>query len=612
MALGISIRWSAFLKSLGVLGAVVATGCSSSSSGAGGGAPMTQEDAAVTFPATDSNSSCQATITQGGLKGKAAGTTCEYLGIPYGAPPTGALRFMPPQPAASWTTTRDATAFGPSCLQAGSALGAVGTTSEDCLSVNVYTPQAAPSHPLPVMVFIYGGAFTSGSSSLYDGAPMSEKGPVVVVSLNYRLGALGFLALPQIDSARPGAPSGSDGIRDQQLALKWVKDNVATFHGDATNVTVFGESAGSASTCIHLVSPGSQGLANRYIMESGACVGKAAELDTQAQSYQTGQELASSFCLPGTDAGASSDGSPGTDAGASSDGSAASDASPPDEAGVTSQPLPADVLTCLQAADPMQLMTWVPPASAPQTGVGALLGNLLGPPFNPTVEGPGGVLPDLPSNLIAKGSYNKDAAILAGTNKNEWGLFVDLATSPLLGGSSSSPLNVTTAAQLDQGIEKIYGAAAAQVEAQYPATDATAPQVFIDLVTDYAFRCPTRALARATLAQGTKTYYLYSYEIGPAWHSFELVPLFNVTALTALGATNPSKAFTSEMLGYWTQFATTGDPNGPGDAGAPAWPAYDATGDQYLQLLDPTPMASAHLRQAQCDFWDTFTAATSM
>ena len=164
------------------------------------------------------------------------------------------------------------------------------------LGQRVHAPGGAPG-PLPVMVFIYGGAFTSGSSSLYDGQAMSEKGPVVVVTMNYRLGALGFLALPELDGTRPGAPSGSDGIRDQQLALKWVHDNVATFHGDANNVTVFGESAGSMSTCIHLVSPGSQGLANRYIMESGACVGKSTLLATEAQAYRIGQELASSILL---------------------------------------------------------------------------------------------------------------------------------------------------------------------------------------------------------------------------------------------------------------------------------------------------------------------------
>jgi para-nitrobenzyl esterase len=570
---------------LGLLGITVVAACGSSSSGA------STVDAAAVYPASDSNPMCQATITQGGLTGKLTGATCEYLGVPYGAAPTAQLRFMPPKPAPGWSAPRDATAFGPSCLQAGALLGLAATdVSEDCLSVNVFTPKVAPAQPLPVMVFIYGGAFNSGSSSTYDAQPMSEKGPVVVVTMNYRVGALGFLALPELDSLRTGNPSGSDGIRDQQLALKWVQDNIATFHGDKTNVTVFGESAGSASTCIHIVSPGSQGLANRYILESGSCVGKSTELSTQAESYQVGSEILASFCAGGGDGGAA-------EAGASDGGEepAAFDASA------------ASVLACLQSANATDLMGWLPPASAPKTGLGAILGNLLGPPFGPTIEGPGGVLPDLPANLIAAGNFNKDAAILAGTNENEFGLFVLLATNPALGGSTSSRLNITTQAQLNSGIESVFGATAApQIETLYPSTDATAQQVFIQMVTDYAFRCPTRDLARQTMAQGTKTYYLYSYNIGKAWHSFELVPLFDVTEIEALGATNPSKGYIQEMLGYWTQFAATGNPNAPGDAGAPTWPAYSLTAEPYLQLEDPTPMASTDLATTQCQFWDTF------
>jgi para-nitrobenzyl esterase len=576
---------------LGLLGITFIAACSSSSGG--GAAVTTPTDAGTptTYPALDSNTACQATVAQGGLKGKVTGATCEYLGIPYGAPPTEALRFMPPQPAPAWSAMRDATAYGPSCLQAGSTLGSVGATSEDCLSLNVFTPQAAPAKPLPVMVFIYGGAFTSGSSSLYDGQGLSERGPVLVVSMNYRLGALGFLSLPELNSQRSGAPSGSDGIRDQQLALKWVQENIATFHGDPTNVTVFGESAGSTSTCIHIVSPGSVGLANRYMMESFACVGTQAELNTQAQSYQISEELAASFCSGGADGG--------TGEGGATDGGDFDATSP-------------SVLTCLRAADPTQLMAWVPSASAPQTGTGALLGNLLGPPFAPTVEGVGGVLPDLPVNLIKSGKFNKDATVLAGTNANEWGLFVYLGTNAAFGGSATSPLNITSAAQLNQGIATVYGAQAPMVEAQYPATDATAPQVFVDLVTDDVFRCPTRAMAREMMAQGTKNYYLYSYDIGKAWHSFELVPLFNVSELTLLGATKPSSGFINQMQGYWTQFAATGNPNAASDAGAPMWPSYTTATDQYLQLVDPTPMAISNFRKPQCDFWDSFVPTSAM
>ena len=586
--------------------AALALGCSSSSEGAsatstdGGGADGSGADgggggAVDANPANESNSACKATVTQGGLTGKAVGATCEYLGIPYGAPPTGPLRFMPPQPAPPWSTPRDATAFGPSCLQATSGLGSAGTTSEDCLSLNVYTPKEPASKPLPVMVFIYGGAFDSGSSSLYNGQALSEKGPVVLVTMNYRLGALGFLALPELDSERTGAPSGADGIRDQQLALKWVHDNVDIFHGDPANVTVFGESAGGTSTCIHVVSPASQGLANRFIIESGLCAGGATEITTQAQAYEVGAELSASVC-----------GGAGSADGGTADGGTAEGGAP--DAGVSDAGA-ADVLACLRAADPMRLVTWTPPPGSPSESA---IGNLLGPPFSPTVvPGTGSVLPDTMINLVKAGSFDKNATVLAGSNANEWGLFVALATNPKYGGSSSSPLNITTAAQYTAAIEATYGSGASEVEAEYDApgtvTDATAAQTDIDMATDYAFRCPARAFARAMLASGAQHYYLYEYNIGPSWHSFELVPLFNLTSLTALTAINPSMGYSDEMRGYWTQFAATGDPNGASDGGAPTWPGYDATSDQYLELLDPTPMTITNLRKAQCDFWDSYT-----
>jgi para-nitrobenzyl esterase len=128
---------------------------------------------AASYPDSDSNTQCRATITQGGLVGVVTGKTCEYLGIPYAAPPTGALRFMPPQPASGWSSPRTAMSFGPSCPQATAALVAPGNTSEDCLTVNVYTPQAAPPGPVPVMVFLHGGGFTTGSTSLEDGQRLS-------------------------------------------------------------------------------------------------------------------------------------------------------------------------------------------------------------------------------------------------------------------------------------------------------------------------------------------------------------------------------------------------------------------------------------------------------
>jgi para-nitrobenzyl esterase len=554
------------LISLGACSSSSNQGAASNSDGGSG------DSGGMTSPST---ADCKATVTQGPLGGKIVESTCEYLGIPYAQPPTDNLRFMPPEPAGAFKTSPlDATAYGASCPQTSSLLSAgIGTPSEDCLFVNVFTPQNAPAAPLPVMVFIYGGGFNSGSSSLYNGVPLSEKGPAVVVTLNYRLGALGFLALPELDAQRGGKPSGSDGIRDQQLALQWVQDNISVFHGDPNNVTVFGESAGSLSTCIHLVSPGSQGLAKRYIMESVACVGNGEAIDSQQQAYTVGEAFASSLC--GADAGV-----------------ATGDAE--------------DLLACLRAQPTGNILMWEPAAgSIPESPTTQLLGTILGPPFTPTVEGQGGVLPDTPANLIAQGSFNTSAEIIAGTNLNEFGLFTDIAS--LTG--EAPQIEISTAAGLEQGLTTAFGANDSAVEQQYqPITDANAQQVLINIVTDYAFRCPMRQLGQMVQAKGLSNFYLYSYEVGKAWHSFELEPLFDETALAVLGDTSPSAAFTQTMLGYWTQFATSGNPNGAGDGGAPNWPTNVFTGsDQYLQFLDPTPDVMAHLAQANCEFWANFT-----
>jgi para-nitrobenzyl esterase len=540
--------------SLGLLG------CGSSSGSGGGGSPDGGSGAAV------SNAMCMASVTQGALKGALATDTCEYLGIPYGVPPTGALRFMPPQPAAAWKGTRNATQLGATCMQA-SGLGAAGggSASEDCLFVNVYTPQHLPAKPLPVMVFIHGGAYTIGSGGQYDPRGLSEAGPVVAVTFNYRLGALGFLALPELDAQRTGAPSGSDGIRDQQLALKWVKDNIATFGGDPGNVTVFGESAGAMSTCIHIASPGSQGLAQRFLMESGSCV-NGPLLGKPADRYELSGELLASVCPSDADGGAGA-------------------------------------LDCLRAASADAINAWTP-SMAQLTALGgtaALTGNALGAPFYPIVEGAGGVLPDTPENLIRAGQFAKSATVAAGTNAHEWGLFA--VTLASLGASN---LQVTTVAQLQAGITQIFGATrAAAVETQYQvnqATDAMAQQIYIDLVTDYTFRCPARDLARLMLAHGTSTFYLYLYDFGRSYHSDELPALFTIGGLGSLGGTPPTPALAKDMKAYWTQFAATGSPNGPGTS--VMWPEYATATDEHLVLADP-PMAGSQLDMNNCDFWDT-------
>jgi para-nitrobenzyl esterase len=202
----------------------------------------------------------------GSVQGKTAGATAEYLGIPYAAPPVGALRWQPPHPAASWPGVRQATSFAPACAQPASPPGA-GSTSEDCLYLNVFAPAGAKDRNLPVMVWIYGGSLLTGESNDYNPAALVGNG-VIVVTINYRLGALGFLADTALASA-PGGPSGDYGLMDQQAALRWVQGNIGGFGGDARNVTLFGESAGGLSVLAQLASPSARGLFQRAIVESG-------------------------------------------------------------------------------------------------------------------------------------------------------------------------------------------------------------------------------------------------------------------------------------------------------------------------------------------------------
>jgi para-nitrobenzyl esterase len=205
-----------------------------------------------------------AATANGAVRGLASGAVDEFLGIPYAAPPVGALRWQPPQPAASWSGVRDATQFAPHCPQVAGPFGEA-STSEDCLYLNVFTPTGGGRHP--VMVWIHGGALVSGESNDYDPTALVADG-VTVVTINYRLGALGFLAHPALAGAN--GQSGDYGLMDQQAALRWVQRNIANFGGDPRNVTIFGESAGGLSVLSQVASPQARGLFQKAIAESGS------------------------------------------------------------------------------------------------------------------------------------------------------------------------------------------------------------------------------------------------------------------------------------------------------------------------------------------------------
>jgi para-nitrobenzyl esterase len=220
-----------------------------------------------------------ATVAGGQVQGTAAEGVASFKGIPFAAPPTGARRWRPPEPVQPWSGVKQATAFGPACMQDTAVFAQMGmaraSVSEDCLYLNVWTPAHTAGEKLPVMVWIYGGAFTSGATSIptYDGTNLARRG-VIVVSVAYRVGPFGFLATPEL-SRESGHGSGNYGLEDQIAGLKWVQGNIAAFGGDPSRVTVFGESAGGIAVSMLAQSPLAKGLFQRAISESGGNFGPA-------------------------------------------------------------------------------------------------------------------------------------------------------------------------------------------------------------------------------------------------------------------------------------------------------------------------------------------------
>src|SRR6202140_5049435 len=208
-------------------------------------------------------------LPEGRLSGIVLGGVTAFRGIPYAAPPVGPLRWRPPRPAARWPGVRAARQVGAICPQADNGVGPL-PMSEDCLTLNVYAPSLRPPAPLPVMFWIHGGGLVNGSgtAALYDGTELARQG-VVVGTIKYRLGRLGFFAHPALSRERPTEPKANFGLMDQIAALQWVQRNIRAFGGDPGNVTIFGESAGGYAVNLLMISPAARGLFHRVICESG-------------------------------------------------------------------------------------------------------------------------------------------------------------------------------------------------------------------------------------------------------------------------------------------------------------------------------------------------------
>ena len=523
--------------------------------------PIGPEEAGVAA----AQSACFISLADGDVQGANLGSACAFLGIPYAASPAGNNRWRSPQAPTPWAGVLNATGTPVACPSVNLA-GPTPVFSglEDCLKLNVWVPNPVPTGPAPVIVWIHTGAFTAASGFFagHRGQALAAETGAIVVAPNYRLAAFGFLAHTALAAEDPRGASGNYGLLDQQAALRWVSDNIAQFGGDPTNVTIAGTSAGGQSVGFQLVSPGSEGLFHRAIIQSAYPTSRWTS-DTEAKA-QGGAFAAALGC---------------TD--------------------------PAQVLTCMRAASREAVLTALPQGAQ----------QVVEPPgrsfWEPSVDGV--VIPNQPRIHFESGDFHRVPTIV-GFNRDEgWGSF----TSRFI--TLSFPSGVSLA-QYEGWVMNEFGPYAPSVLGLYPASRSSPIETMARLVGDVQFVCEARRVARAIDRTGTPVY-VYSYEyiidqLSPDFvlHGVEGNILFgnNYSPPIFPGHTLDAadQALHSKMAGYWTGFAASGNPN-RGDEAAFSWPRFNRPNglgrgtDKYI-VLDSVIGEGTRLREAQCDFFEPF------
>lgn len=465
----------------------------------------------------------QVATAEGAVQGKAAGAVRTFQGIPYAAPPTGARRWKEPQPVRPWATTLDARAPRSACAQPDSPPVSIpGGGSESCLHLNVTTPAARTAGRLPIIVWIHGGSFTYGDGASYRAAKLAAaRQGAVVVTVNYRLGAFGFLSAPGLR-----APANL-GLLDQQAALKWVKRNAAAFGGDPRNVTLMGQSGGGYSVCAQLVSPGARGLFHKAIVQSAGCVGPDGSF-TRTQAEAKGRAVA-------------------------------------EAAGCKS---PRTVGSCLRRTSTADLVKASGAAPGPDPDAASEHNG-----YRPVVDGK--ILPEAPAQALAAGRFAR-VPVLHGSTHDEM--------SGLAGLDEAMTGKPLTAEGYAAKVTEKFKDKAPAVLAEYPASAHPSPGAALSAVlTDSEWSTSAldtqRALAHHTsvhaydFAEARSPYFKNvpkpkSFSLGTG-HMVDLAYLFENDIYESLDA--KQSALSDKVTGYWSRFAATGQMNGPG---LPAWKPF--------------------------------------
>jgi para-nitrobenzyl esterase len=507
-----------------------------------------------------------AVTDKGPVLGLRTDTMDKFLGIPYAAPPVGDLRWKPPQPEAHGHGLRDATQFANHCPQPDSSFGLPSTT-EDCLYLNVYTPADDKGrrhddhrwlhedhHGHPVMVWMHGGAGFLGLSDGYDPTELVENEDVVIVTINYRLGFLGFLAHPALTAETNYHGSGDYGFMDQQAALKWVQRNIKNFGGNPNNVTIFGESFGGLSMHTQLASPEAAGLFDRAIIESGAYYLNTTSLAT-AQAVGT--------------AAATAMGCPGQDA-------------------VTA--------ACLRSLPVTTLLA--------NQGSAGFTGNI----DNKVLTQPIGA-------ALQKGEFNR-VPVMEGSNHDEWRLFVAINFELVPPYIPTNDANYAARINASFGGLPLASFIIPYYPLPSPPTP-PGPSIALGAVgTDGLFACNSRTSIRRMANFVPVFAYEFNDQNAPelflppdtvsgmpygAAHASEIQYIFNLpqSALNPLNA--DQKRLSRDMVSYWAHFARFANPN---SFHTPFWPQYDRTADLFQSLIPPTPVTEATFcADHKCAFW---------
>ena len=490
-------------------------------------------------------------IDSGKLEGVVDGDVLSFKGIPFAAPPVGARRWRPPQPAAHWTGTRKADAYGNDCMQVPfpSDAAPLGTPpKEDCLYLNVWRPAEASTKPLPVMVWIYGGGYVNGGSSpaVYDGSAFARKG-VIMVSFNYRLGRFGFFAFPALtkEAKAKGEDLGNYTYMDQIAALKWLQRNIAAFGGDPKNVTIFGESAGGDSVLRLLTTPEARGLFAKAICESGGGRGsllggrKVAEKGPggSPSAEDIGVSMAKSLGVNGTDAAA---------------------------------------LTALRAVPADKILNGLNMATMGQARDTYVGGTIL-------------------DGKIVTGSVEQ--LLKAGK----------AAPVPVMIGANSADLGFSFAKTKGEIFASFGDHADAARKAFDPDGTKDLRSLAAMVAMDRTMVEPARFVAATIAAHGQPAYnYRFSYvaksmrqEWAGAPHATEIPYVFDTVAAKYGDALAPEDKATAKAANtYWVNFAKTGNPNGKGVRN---WPRYDPKTDTIMDFTADGPAGGSDPWKVQLD-----------